>query len=136
MFISADQLLAHAIGDYILQSDWMATTKTKKSVACFVHVVTYSVPFIFFKPSLVALGFIMVTHFLIDRWRLARFVVTFKNIMGDASFGMAPISHAWKVFGTSTGYAIDTPPWLAFWLLIIVDNIMHVALNGFALRYL
>ena len=26
---TADQLVAHAVGDYILQSHWMATEKTK-----------------------------------------------------------------------------------------------------------
>lgn len=136
MFISADQLLAHAVGDYILQSDWMATTKTKKSVACFVHVATYSVPFIFFKPSLAALGFIMITHFLIDRWRLARFVTIAKNVVGHPKCWQHGIDFLDPDYVTRTGYTKDTPPWLAFWLLIIADNIMHVVLNGFALRYL
>ena len=37
--VTADQLLCHAVGDYVLQSDWMANTKTKRSVACLVHVL-------------------------------------------------------------------------------------------------
>lgn len=134
--ITADQLLCHAIGDYVLQSDWMATEKTKKSVAALCHVVTYGLPFLFLRPSWKAHVVIVGTHFIIDRWRLARFVVAFKNIMGDTSIGTAPIRMAWKTFGTSTGYRESTPAWLAVWLLIIVDNIMHVVINGLALRYL
>ncbi len=33
-------------------------------------------------------------------------------------------------------YPPDRPPWLAVWLLIIADNVMHVLINGLALRYL
>lgn len=31
-FFTADQLVAHAVGDYIIQSDWMAENKRKDSV--------------------------------------------------------------------------------------------------------
>lgn len=120
--ITADQLLAHAVGDYILQSHWMATEKTKRSLAAFVHVVTYALPFLLLRPSAIALAVIVGTHFVIDRWRLARFVVWLKNgARGEV---------------TSTGYPSETPPWLAVWLLIIADNIMHVAINAAALAWL
>lgn len=33
MLVTADQLVAHAVGDYILQSDWMANEKTKQHTA-------------------------------------------------------------------------------------------------------
>lgn len=36
----------------------------------------------------------------------------------------------------ATGYPPDRPPFLAVWLLIIADNILHVLINGLALRYL
>jgi hypothetical protein len=36
----------------------------------------------------------------------------------------------------ATGYSPATPAWLAVWLLIIADNIMHVLINGLALKYL
>lgn len=66
-FITADQILAHLVGDYILQSHWMATEKTKQSVAAGVHAVTYTLPFLFLTWSPWALAFICGTHFLIDR---------------------------------------------------------------------
>lgn len=129
--ISADQLVAHAVGDYILQSDWMATEKTKKSVAALAHVVAYGLPFFLLRPSPMAYAVIVGTHFVIDRWRLARFVVFFKNAMGN--FGPNRLLSDYQ---TPTGYPVETPAWLAVWLFIIADNVMHVIINGLALRYL
>jgi len=125
--ITADQLLCHAVGDYVLQSDWMANTKTKRSVACLAHVLTYALPFLFFRPSLLALAVIVGSHFAIDRWRLARFVCWAKNWLGP--------NKPWSEC-SGTGYPADRPPFMAVWLLIIADNIMHVAINGAALRWL
>lgn len=126
--ITADQLVCHAIGDYILQSHWMATEKTKRSLAAAVHVVTYALPFLLLRPSLAALAVIVGTHFVIDRWRLARFVVWAKNWAG-------PGNRPWKECA-ATGYPDSLPPWMSVWLLIAADNVMHVVINGLALRYL
>lgn len=126
--ITADQLLCHAVGDYVLQSDWMATAKTKRSVAALAHVVTYALPFLLLRPSLAALAVIVGTHFIIDRWRLARFVVWLKNFLG-------PGNPPWASCNL-TGYPNDRPSWMSVWLLIIADNVMHVAINGAALRWL
>ncbi len=128
--ITADQLLAHAIGDYVLQSDWMATEKTKRSIAALCHVLTYMLPFLFLHPSWAALGVIVGTHFVIDRWRLARYVVWAKNFL--APFDSTETWEACK----ATGYPPDRPAWLAVWLLIIADNLLHILINGLALRYL
>lgn len=125
--ITADQIVAHLAGDYILQSHWMATEKTQHSFACLCHVATYAIPFVIIGASPWALGAIVGSHFVIDRWRLARYVVWVKNWMGP---------NASRDAFTATGYPADTPPWLAVWLLIIVDNIMHLLCNGLALRYL
>ena len=48
MIITSDQLV-HSIGDYVLQSDWMATNKTKNSFAAFIHALVYSLPFLIFR---------------------------------------------------------------------------------------
>ena len=128
MLISADQLLAHAVGDYILQSDWMANEKTKRSTAALAHVVAYALPFLFLRPSLAALAVIVGTHFVIDHWRLARFVCWLKNAPW-------PGAKPWRDC-TATGYPPDRPPWMSAWLLIIADNVMHVVINGAALKWL
>lgn len=126
--ITADQLLCHAIGDYILQSDWMANEKTKRSVAALAHVLTYALPFLLLEPSLPAMAVIVGSHFVIDRWRLARFVCWAKNWPWPGARPWADCR--------GTGYPADRPPWLAAWLMIIADNILHVAINGAALRWL
>jgi hypothetical protein len=140
--ITADQILAHAIGDYILQSHWMATEKTKRSVAALVHVLTYAIPFLFLRPSLLALAVIIGSHFVIDRWRLARYLVWAKNWVcpfWDNYVPDKPIleRYRWNTpKPTSTGYTPDSPAWLSVWLLIIADNCLHVLCNALALRYL
>lgn len=131
MFITADALVAHAVGDYLLQSDWMANEKVKRSVAALAHVSTYVLPFIFLTRSIPALAFIAGTHFVIDRWRLARYVVFAKNFIAPVT----AVPRSWERC-KATGYDEDRPPWMAVWLLIIADNIMHVLLNGAALRWL
>lgn len=119
---TADQIVAHFVGDYILQSHWMANEKTKQSLAAAAHAITYTLPFALITHSLAALAVICGTHFLIDRFRLASYVVWFKN---------GPW-HPW----TPTGYPADTPAWLSVWLLIIADNTLHILINGVAIYYL
>ena len=128
--ITANQLVAHLVGDYLLQSDWMANEKTRRSTAAAVHALSYGLPFLFLRPSPLALAVIIVTHFVIDRWRLARFVVFAKNFFAPRN--------SWPTWAdcNATGYSASRPPWLAVWLLIIADNVLHVLLNALALRFL
>lgn len=130
-FITADQLLVHAIGDYVLQSDWMATSKTNKWSAAVAHVLVYGLPWLLLTRSPAALAFIVGTHFVIDHWRLARYVGWAKGFLAPPSGWPRP----WKEC-SSTGYPADRPPFMTVWLMIIVDQIMHVTLNGIALKYL
>jgi len=124
-FFTADQLVAHAVGDYILQSDWMADNKTKNSWAALLHALTYTAPFALITQSPTALAVILGSHFVIDRWRLARFLVWLKNEH------FLPFGHLKPM--TATGYQDSKPPFLAVWLLIIADNITHVICNAFAI---
>lgn len=120
-----DELLAHAVGDYILQSDWMANHKTTDNFAAATHAATYTLPFTAFRPGWKALALIAGSHFLIDRFRLARYVCWAKNHIAPRGQ-----DHAM----TATGYPADRPAWLSTWLLIITDNILHVLINRIALR--
>ena len=106
----------------------MATEKTKRSAAALAHVVTYALPFFLLTRSVVALVVIAGTHFVIDRWRLARYVCWAKNWPW-------PGRRPW-VECSGTGYPSDKPAWLTTWLMIVVDNLMHVVINGAALRWL
>jgi hypothetical protein len=210
------QLLAHLFGDYILQSDWMAQNKTKRSWPALVHALLYSLCFVWLcwipgyvmvhnppcityldgrggetpcvseglripenahgynvyatRPAvdIVHKGYfrwlpwlvIFSTHFLINRFRLARYVVWAKNWMGPkqkwyyhwncdmwiqdhpgsqyAKYSeyecfLAPTPPLWAC---PTGHPPTTPVWLSTWLLIIADNTLHLAINYAALRWL
>lgn len=123
-----EQLLLHLVGDYITQTDWMATEKTKRNTAAGVHALVYGLPFFLLTSSWLAVSIIISTHYLIDRYRLARFVVFAKNWATNRSLCWADCS--------ATGYPGATPPWLAVWLLIIADNTIHLCINYGALRWL
>ena len=130
LMITANQIIIHMVGDYVLQSDWMANTKTKQSLACFIHVVLYTLPFMLLTTSWKALLVIMVSHFVIDRWRLARYVGYVKNLLAPRA--------DWKKWSdcSTTGYDKDKPLWMSVWLMIIVDQIMHIIINALAIKYL
>lgn len=175
MTITADQVIVHAIGDYILQSDWMANEKTKRWFPALCHASAYSLGFLVFRPSVAAWLVIFATHYLIDRYRLARYVVWAKNFLSPrlwwkrTAVGWSSVSNqdarswiTWHHIGkpgifnkgieeieellraqtppfsvcSGTGYPPDRPAWLAVWLLIFADNIIHICINGAALRWL
>lgn len=125
--ITADQLVAHAIGDYILQSDWMALNKTQRSWPAAAHAITYALPFLALSHDWRALVVIVGTHFLIDRWRLIRFFIYAKNFMAPR--------RDWQSWAdcAGTGYPNSRPAWLTVWLMIIADNVCHVLVNGWVL---
>ena len=116
------QLLFHMWGDYVTQNNWMANKKvlfTKEGwLACFIHCLFYSLPFAFISTPLQWL-IIFGTHFLIDKFRLAKYLVQLKN-------------WSW----TPSGFPETTPPFIAVWILFIVDNILHVTINYLTLMYL
>ena len=102
---------------------------------------------------------IVVTHFFIDRFRLARYLVWAKNWMAppqywvkdteDGEWMQSPCEIKnpplrWKIWHqptppfsecSATGYPPNRPAWLAVWLLIIADNVIHILVNGAALRW-
>ena len=124
------ELLAHLVGDYFLQSDWMALNKTKANWPAFCHVIFYSLPFLLLDPSLLAILFIIGSHFAIDRWRLARYVCWIKNYLAEPVSSNPSFSEC-----DITGYPKTRPDWLTVWLLIITDNTMHLLCNHFALNF-
>lgn len=157
-FITAGQLVLHGFGDYVVQSDYMANEKTRKSSACLAHALTYAVPFLLVTQSPAALAVIASTHFVIDRWRLARYVCWVKNFVqpkfewarkcdcgpdekcgaacGTARAKVSMVrNYPWSEC-SATGYHKDRPAWMSVWLMIITDNIMHVVCNGLAISFL
>lgn len=113
--------MAHMVGDYLIQSHWMANAKTKHWWPAILHGVTYTLPFIFITQSPVALLVIGGTHVVIDHWRLARYVVWFRNQLAPRSWRPA--------LDDPNGTPPESPVWLSTWLLFIADNILHMLIN-------
>ena len=121
-----EQIILHLIGDYITQTNWMATKKAVNSLAALVHAITYSLPFLLIG-SWQAVAVIGVTHFFVDRFGAARYVCYAKNWTTQPSLKWTD--------ALSTGYPPDVPIWVATWLLVIVDNTIHLICNYLALYF-
>jgi hypothetical protein len=95
-------IYAHLIGDYLIQTDWMAANKKASSTACMVHVATYMLPFLFTPLAWWQLALIAAQHFAQDR---TQFVPWFMRVKGSSGFMQSPLSP---------------------WSIIVTDNILHV----------
>lgn len=123
-------LVAHLVGDYITQSDWMAQEKTKRWWPAWAHAIVYGLPFLFITQSPAAIAVIVITHAVIDHYRLAKYAVWVKNLVAPKRY-----RRSWAEC-SATGYPPEMPVWLSTWLMIIVDNSMHLAINAAAVSWL
>jgi len=97
-----DLFIAHLIGDYILQNDWMALQKKESTFHCLIHIMLYMIPFYFFHLSWPQLLIIAIQHFIVDRTNIIyRFMV-------------------WK------GQDKFVNPPCGPWSVIVMDNISHI----------
>ncbi len=106
--------ILHFVGDYLFQNDWLANEKTKDFFPAFLHASIYSLPFLFLTPS-VFWWILFISHFFIDRYRLAVYWIKLVN---------------WNWSSTNFGYDNQKPPFLSIWLMIIIDNVFHVLFNS------
>lgn len=118
--------IAHLLGDYVIQSDWMANEKTKRWWPAVAHGLTYTVPYLIVTRSPWALLVIASTHIVIDRFRLARQLSWVKNQLAPKAY-----RSDWADC-KATGYPPEKPVWMAVWLMIIADNTVHLAINALA----
>lgn len=121
--------LAHLFGDYVIQNDWMANAKTTSHLPAAIHGVTYAACFLPLTRNPKALAIIGGTHFVIDRWRLAKYVVWARN-----QFAPAESRYAYEDSGMM-GAPPGRPDWLSGWLGFIADNSMHLLINHLTLRH-
>lgn len=113
-------IIAHLIGDYILQNDYIANEKTKRTAPAIIHVLLYGIPFYFIVGLSYPLLFIILTHFFIDRFRLATYWIKLIN---------------WNFKSKNFGFNDEKPLWMSVWLMIIYDNTFHIILNSFAIYW-
>ncbi len=124
-----EALICHLIGDFCLQNDWMASKKRLNSFRCAVHVAVYTLVFLAITRSIPALLLIAGTHFLIDRFGLALRWCEFYGV-GDR----------WeRTLDMDTGKLLyfrpADPAWKNFWLVVVVDQTLHLLCNYLILRY-
>jgi hypothetical protein len=148
------QIFAHLIGDYILQSDWMAMNKSKRTIPCLVHVLLYTSCFLFLTTSWKALLVIGGVHFILDRWPvIIRRIIWLKNhinpwgkyvpfekccvtgyfdtILMESNADIAFVDKSETVNGFQPRLN-----YITIWLYIITDNLLHLLTNYLALTYL
>jgi hypothetical protein len=125
-----NQFLAHLFGDYVLQNHWEATQKTTSTLPALSHAAKYTAAFLPVTRNPKALAVIGGTHFVLDRFRLAKQVSWVKNQVGVPK----DFQYSWAEGKDNGGYPADTPNWLSTWLMIITDNTIHLTINEWALR--
>lgn len=141
------ELIAHLCGDYVLQSHTMALRKTTDIRWALIHALVYGIPFLFLVTHFWQWLFIVGTHALIDRYGIARRWCQW--------YGVGFPGLWWKPKNCVCGRRLDEhnlseidtgvcknpkpeefpapPPFLGVWLVIIVDNTLHLFINHLAL---
>ena len=87
-------LVAHLVGDFLLQTDWMAQNKKRSSFVCTVHVMAYMVPFLFLNLAWWQLAIIAAQHWIQDK---TNFVTWYMQAVGKAEFAKPPLA-PWSIF--------------------------------------
>lgn len=121
------ELLAHLVGDYLLQSHWEASEKTNEFLPGVTHAAKYTLAFVPLTRNPKALAIIGGTHFILDRYRLAKHVNWARN-------QMVPKKHRFKFDLSNMGSPKEVPQGLAMALMFITDNTMHMLINHYALE--
>ena len=75
------ELLFHLVGDYILQTEQMATRKLRSWPWAIIHAIVYSLPFLLIIRHWECWAVIAGTHAVIDRMAIASTVCRIKNLI-------------------------------------------------------
>ena len=111
-------IVGHLVGDYLLQTDWMALNKKKDAWPCAVHCMlwTLSVGLFsgwIFSGVLWVMPFLFITHYLQDRTNIVIW---------------------WMLLPWKDQSAFATGP-CSPWSIIVVDNVWHIV-TLYAVAYL
>jgi hypothetical protein len=156
--------LCHFVGDYILQTPWMALNKYTHTLPCLIHVLIYTACFLVLTTSWKALLLIGISHFIIDRFPvIVRRIIWIKNhfpkmkyppfIECDSTgyYDDSPYNTSRKNDTVTVGgvkfnscYGSKRPEWwgksthffISIWLYIVTDNTLHLIFNYVALSLL
>lgn len=113
-------IVGHWVGDFLLQSDWMALNKSKNWLALFSHTIVYTIAMV------VSMG--VWLQFYYDAFILAPLSLNFDIWNALGSWGILNfLMHTWQDAVTST---IIASPWAAqnrhrFFVMIGLDQVLH-----------
>jgi hypothetical protein len=102
-------IIGHLVGDYLLQSDWMALNKKKAGIdgsfPCCVHAWIWTLSVCVFTDwwNWGIVSVLFLTHFIQDRTQIVKFWMT--RINRQPKFSEPP---------------------MAPWSIIVVDNVWHI----------
>ncbi len=119
------RLLAHLVGDYLLQTHYEAVEKTSKWVPAATHAAKYTAAFLPLTRNPKALAVIGGTHMVLDRYRLAKHVNWLRNQAAPKEYRAEDLTNA--------GSPAIVPSGLATALMFITDNTIHMLINEWAL---
>lgn len=125
------QLLLHTVGDFWLQSSWMALNKYRSKRIAAVHAIVYTVPFLILTRNPVQLFLIAIAHGIIDHFRLASVMPRFTNWDWTG----------WQWHGWRNGRSYNPaaqPPYFGSelsWITTVLDASMHLIWNYLVLKF-
>jgi hypothetical protein len=96
-------LVGHLVGDFLLQTSWMANKKKKEWIACSVHCTVWAICVLAFSQWPVWLFIpLFITHFAQDGTRLVEWWMDVTGSNGFRTGAFAP------------------------WSVVVVDNVWHI----------
>lgn len=119
-------LLAHLVGDYILQTHYEAVAKTVHWGPAFTHAAKYTAAFVPLTRNPKALGLIGGTHLILDHYRLAKHINWARNQFAPKDYRAVGLENM--------GSPKEVPSGLAMALMFITDNTVHMLINEWALN--
>ncbi len=109
---------AHYVGDFIFQTTWMATTKSKSLKALFLHLATYNAVLLVF-------GFIFCWFTEVDIQLMAQYVLLNVALHLATDF----------VTSKCSSWAFENKKIELFWSMIGLDQFIHSATFIITLSY-
>ena len=130
-----EMLLGHLVGDYLLQNNWMALSKSKHSglgfFTCVVHCVLYTIAVctIMWVWDINWVIAVFLSHFVIDKYGIPEMYLKFINGRSLQSFLDNPENKEYTPYiGLRSGFYI--------FVYVVVDNTMHLLLMYYAWKLL
>lgn len=99
--------LLHRVGDFLLQTSWMALNKHARWYPAVVHGLVYTVPFLLITLDWWRLAAIAISHILIDHYRIA-------------AWWARLINWEWR----------KPQPVIPAWCIVEIDQVLHVLINS------